>query len=211
MVIGIIGPKESGKSTMAKAIQHMVAPDINIEIRPFGDGVKAEVYDYLSDLQYLFLHDKPYNFGRIKNAGLPKTELEMLVDDREAVWRKPTTPAVRKLLQWWGTDYRRASDSDYWVKYWVGTDVDYITNQYIVVDDIRFPNEATHILGYPDSVLFALPLESNDTHASEDFSWVKGVGVHHINPPRFNNPTERAMFYVPYIAYHLSKAGVKWH
>jgi len=45
-----------------------------------------------------------------------------------------------KLLQWWGTEYRRAQDTDYWVKKCVDSipanlDIAMIT-------DVRFPNEA---------------------------------------------------------------------
>lgn len=59
------------------------------------------------------------------------------------LWAKPTSPEVRRLLQWWGTDFRRAEDPDYWVKKAMA--------RYekaplpVVFDDVRFPNEADAI------------------------------------------------------------------
>jgi hypothetical protein len=50
----------------------------------------------------------------------------------------------RVLLQWYGTEYRRAQDKDYWVKRGMysaansGADL-------VVFDDVRFPNEYTYI------------------------------------------------------------------
>lgn len=45
-----------------------------------------------------------------------------------------------KLLQWWGTEYRRAQDPDYWVK---KTFANIPKNVDIVlITDVRFPNEA---------------------------------------------------------------------
>jgi hypothetical protein len=47
-----------------------------------------------------------------------------------------------KLLQWWGTDYRRVQDPDYWVKQWL-TKVKALPESAIVfAPDTRFINEA---------------------------------------------------------------------
>ena len=55
-------------------------------------------------------------------------------------WSAPNSP--RQILQWWG-DYRRAQDSDYFVR---------VTEQHvcnglgpIVITDVRFPNEAARV------------------------------------------------------------------
>jgi len=48
-----------------------------------------------------------------------------------------------KLLQWWGTEYRRAQDPEYWVK---KTFANIPANLDIaMITDVRFPNEATAV------------------------------------------------------------------
>lgn len=56
---------------------------------------------------------------------------------------KPYPPEVRQLLQWWGTDLRRAQDPEYWVKKGVEAIEEAATYaSLIVVTDVRFANEA---------------------------------------------------------------------
>ncbi len=65
----------------------------------------------------------------------------------EAVFHAPLSP--RQVLQWWGTEFRRAQDPDYWLKQataWlnrVRDGVDYPEHrpQFFVNTSVRFPNE----------------------------------------------------------------------
>ena len=68
-------------------------------------------------------------------------------------WVKPTPNAEVNprapygkhplLLQWWGTEYRRTQDSDYWVKAWAKA-ID-PTADIVMTPDMRFVNEATAV------------------------------------------------------------------
>jgi hypothetical protein len=55
-----------------------------------------------------------------------------------SVWAKPTSNEMRVVLQWWGTEYRRSQDADYWVK---------SLRNYVfpggkyAISDVRFDNE----------------------------------------------------------------------
>lgn len=57
----------------------------------------------------------------------------------EAACSKPLSDDARKLLQWWGTDYRRAEDPDYWVSK-IRDEVS--QHSLAVISDVRFDNEA---------------------------------------------------------------------
>ena len=68
-----------------------------------------------------------------------------------AFLQKPYTSEIRSLLQWWGTEYRRAQDTNYWVNYGMEqletlkfgyTDVPSLL---VVFTDVRFANEVIAI------------------------------------------------------------------
>ena len=59
-----------------------------------------------------------------------------------------TALTVRRILQWWGTEYRRSQDPDYWTKAWERKVRDYdLTRIHILIDDVRFMNELVTIKG----------------------------------------------------------------
>lgn len=61
------------------------------------------------------------------------------------------TEGVRRALQYLGTDIRRNSDNDYWVKRFHENMNDF--DGYIFVTDVRFPNEADSIVNAGGKVL----------------------------------------------------------
>lgn len=86
----------------------------------------------------------------------------------------PISP--RQILQWWGTEYRRAQDEDYWVKQAAA----FVTKaqgrffypeqapQHFVIPDVRFENERGWIKATGGNIwhVHRDGLETNDTHSS---------------------------------------------
>ena len=67
------------------------------------------------------------------------------------VWEKPTHPAMRVLLQWWGTEFRRSQDSQYWTKILATK----LANEFqIVISDIRTPEEMAEVRAAGGEVWF---------------------------------------------------------
>lgn len=86
---------------------------------------------------------------------------------------KPTTPRARRLLQWWGVDYRRAQDREYWIRRLLWS-LD--PERMYVISDVRFANEARMVrqLG---GVVWRIERPVDDAiaperlHASERLDW----------------------------------------
>lgn len=67
------------------------------------------------------------------------------------LWDKPTPRPIRRLLQWYGTEYRRHGWPGYWVQRWRET---YPRSRSIVaVTDVRFEDEVNAVRGEGGIVL----------------------------------------------------------
>lgn len=111
----------------------------------FADALKREVNDAaeaVGGMESLF---EPYAIpsgnwdGNKTYVVLP----EWVKFDPNAPMDDPLCPngKQRLLLQWWGTEYRRAQDEDYWVKQ-LKKSVDEDQPEFALVTDFRFENEA---------------------------------------------------------------------
>lgn len=70
----------------------------------------------------------------------------MQQEHMSVLWDKPLPDSVRRLLQWWGTEYRRAENKNYWVNLAEGAAVRTASQGGTpVFTDVRFPNEAEMI------------------------------------------------------------------
>ncbi len=60
-----------------------------------------------------------------------------------ALWEKPYSGTIRRLLQWWGTDLRRDQDPEYWIRKAEVRVAEFRSDLdvYPVFTDIRFENE----------------------------------------------------------------------
>lgn len=141
-VVYFAGPMGSGKSTSARLIQSplsMLLGEDNCTIVSFAEAVRKEVSERMGI---------PIELTRTQEGKLAK--LDDVVPDWEhkketvmAVLEKsPTT--VREALQMWGM-YRRSIDPNYWVNRTLESiyNIAYMGCRAIIVDDVRFGNEAT--------------------------------------------------------------------
>ena len=141
MIIGISGKLGSGKSTVAK----LVADFLGWETWSFGRAVKlGTATQYGFEAELCFTQE-----GKLT-----------MIDTPVVIGEFGVAKSVRELLQHFGTDLTRARDADYWVKK-CPLDKD------LVIDDVRFPNEAQFCLDNG----FCFRIEHfgspNDSHASE--------------------------------------------
>lgn len=143
-LIALTGKKRSGKTLAASYL------DTNY------DFIKANFKDSL-------VEEVKRNFPELL-VGLEHTygeDLETLLAE------KP--PLMRSLLQNYGTNVRRHDDPNYWVTKWVGKVEPLLPEYDVVVDDVRFLNEAKAVksLGGKIIRIEREGLTSNDTHISE--------------------------------------------
>jgi hypothetical protein len=123
-IIGISGAFGTGKDEVAK----ILCERYGYQRRAFADALKEEVARCL------------YHDQQIPDD-LPDEISELMYGYKGhpcKVWDKPTDCGMRRILQFWGTEWRRAQDGDYWVK----ALSDAPRPRFLVIPDVRFRNEA---------------------------------------------------------------------
>lgn len=158
MLIGILGNAGVGKSTMARIIQE----ELDCEVVSFAQKLREELRETFSKSKVDF-----WSSAKGQSVWLVQqqidTKLEALLHPYLDFggWSIP----LRKLLQLYGTEYRRKQNPFYWIEaLFLSLDP---TKSYII-DDVRFENEAEMIKTLGGYVIH-LDLEGNlaDTHSSE--------------------------------------------
>jgi hypothetical protein len=118
-ILGLAGHAGAGKDHTYEYIRELLSP-LQVTRIAFADGLKFDIEETL---------------------GLHHFDLEL-------IRHKPYSPEIRSLLQWWGTELRRAHyGDDYWVK--KGMEMAEEAGEYshlVVVTDVRFYNEAEVII-----------------------------------------------------------------
>lgn len=132
MLIGLTGLAGAGKSTVARHL----AQKYGFLRAPFA-------YALRQDLLYAL---QTGDWGDYSPPIAVAHELEALAEAErlEALRIKPTPMWARTLMQDYGA-WRRRDDPDYWVKRW--EQLFGRTPQSIVIDDVRYNNEARFIRG----------------------------------------------------------------
>ena len=151
MIIGFAGKAGSGKTTAARYL--LDHKDIRIVILPMAAMLREEIEAFLREvgaqeglpLVYGDQDDKLKIFSVDREKALnvcPEWSQFVAMNAEIQVRSDQTAVTIRRLLQWWGTEYRRAQDPDYWTKAWerklAGLNLD---ETHVLVDDVRFINE----------------------------------------------------------------------
>jgi len=192
MILGFAGKAATGKTTAAK---HM-APLLDKECRivPMAMVLRDEVEGFLRaigagetvPLVYGCQDDKVRIFYVDETKALAQCPqwAHFVVENREIQDRPgQTAVTVRRILQWWGTEYRRAQDPDYWTKAW-GRKVEQfdLANIHVLVDDVRFMNELNVIREHGGLIVkIERPgFDGANNHASETSldeyqAWDRGI------------------------------------
>jgi hypothetical protein len=151
MIIGFAGKAASGKTTAARHLLNN--KDIDIVVLPMASLLRDEVAAFLCDsgaeemvpLVYGDQDDKVRVFHLDEEKALQACPAwaRFVVFNAE-IQDQPgkTAVSVRRILQWWGTEYRRAQDPDYWTRAWERKlgELD-LEQTHVLVDDVRFINE----------------------------------------------------------------------
>lgn len=158
MIVGFVGKKGSGKSTAAEFLEeehgftrHNFKDTLVAEIKHKLPLVLNEIVELMNWTEYEFngSGDEPWTVDRLF---------------------KEKPPVMRALLQNYGTEVRRADDPAYWVDAW-GQLASVLSEKDLVVDDVRFENEAQAIRDMGGCLIrivkdsFDYPVV--DAHASE--------------------------------------------
>lgn len=131
-VIGIAGRAKAGKDVCADYL-----------CREFGYR-KVSVAGPIRDEYEEFITAALWN--EAKHRDYPDSFRLVVQAYRTAVWNKPTSPEMRVALQWYGTDYRREQNAEYWNSALLA---EISAGDQVVISDVRDPTEvrAIHSVG----------------------------------------------------------------
>ncbi len=158
MLIGLAGKFGAGKD----AVADVMVERYGFRKLSFAEPLRIECAEALSMCKF------PDSMPTDLHWEL--TRLYITCPDRNIIWAKPTRPEVRRMLQWWGSDFRRAQDPDYWTKR--AAEIIAAEPRHIVISDARYLNEAQLVKQFGKLWLVQRPslqLTEHHSHISEQF------------------------------------------
>lgn len=151
VVVGFGHKARSGKDEAVKAILEARAGQYDVRRYAFGDALKREVNEAAVAAGGML---QLFQQGGVTEMFSDGSQLLAFPDwvqyDPDADMTDPLCPLgkQRTLLQWWGTEYRREQDPNYWVAKLEAT---LLVEQprIALISDLRFPNEVSWIKSDP--------------------------------------------------------------
>lgn len=196
-MIGLLGTKGSGKTLAATEIQ-----SLGFERMSFASPLKTLIHNAtkMDDSCKLSLseHTDEYLLNlEVVNGFLQKHSLPKLTHEEVTTihtnWKTLNVKdAYRFMMQYIGTDVARSRDPDIWANTLFRSIKELKKNhKKIVIDDLRFVNEAAKIMQHKPSILIKVVrpiISSQDCHLSEtehnhincDFMIINDGSVEHL-------------------------------
>lgn len=145
-------------------------PDGRYDIRKysFADALRKEVEDAIrraGDVMKLLVVNRPTHFMQA-NGDFIELPDWVIIDENPEVNEQYPLGKQRPLLQWWGTEYRRSIDTNYWVRQ-LAQRIELEKPQIALITDMRFPNEMEFVKQYGETVRVDRDGLPPSTHASE--------------------------------------------
>lgn len=150
-IIVLSGKMGSGKDYVAdKLTAHLESQDLKVERIAFADPVRDEL-DQIANLIKCF--NTPKEIAKEMGVSVPEIRHVISLFDEEPTFSRPDftmddrPSKYRELMQYWGTDVRRARNPEYWVNKAISTlkEIAPFTDVAIVTD-ARFANEVRGML-----------------------------------------------------------------
>lgn len=147
-LLAVSGKMAAGKDTIAEPVAAGLWPGSEIHKVAFADSLRAEV-DEIIDVLRSKIGDGAQQATIVQKMDCSYKQAMMIqgilwkaVNMDHSLTAKDHTPEMRKALQYWGTDVRRAFEDKYWVwKTRKTIDSLLVQGFTVVVTDGRFPNE----------------------------------------------------------------------
>jgi len=202
-ILGISGKSASGKTTFADlAVKEFGATKLS-----FASSLKEEVAEFLTKLNVAFEPRHLYGVAADKEETFIVEHIEwehLTTHEFSAIFLhhmglspcgKFLTLSYRPLMQLWGTEYRRAQDEAYWTKKL--QERVQSTEGLIVIDDVRFKDEAEMIEDLGGTLIRAVRGHSASKHPSEteldDFNRFSWMIQNYEGLPEYENEVRRCL------------------
>lgn len=161
MLIGILGNAGAGKSLAAK----LLSEHTGAKVVSFAYQLRKELSETFKDSDVNFFSSNKNKQVCLKYVDDIPRELKELLRPFYSHFDNYWVISLRKLLQIYGTDFRRGQNKDYWIeKLFLSLN----PRKAYIIDDVRFHNEAAMIQVLGGFIIkIESPDNSVDNHCSE--------------------------------------------